>query len=323
VVQGLPAFSDPNLLVGTEHFGDAGVYRLAPDLAIVQSTDFFAPLVDDPYLFGQIAAANAMSDIFAMGAEVRTALNMVCFPDKDAELSVLSAILSGGAERVANAGGVIVGGHSIRDSEIKYGLAVTGVVHPDRMITNEGARPGDVLVRTKALGTGFITTAHRRQTCPEDVLHAACQSMTLLNLSASRAAVESGAHAATDVTGFGLAGHAYELAEASDVTLEISLESIPILTGASDLAEAGNLTGANRPNLEFVSRTIRVDAGVDLDSTLAGFLFDPQTSGGLLVAIPESAADDFIARCRAGGSSATTRIGRVVEPGDGRLHIAL
>jgi len=300
-VQSLPAFSDPDLLIGAESFSDAGIYRLRDDLAIVQSTDFFSPLVDDPFVFGQIAAANSMSDIFAMGGEVRTALNIVCFPDDEADLSILTEILRGGAERVSVAGGVVLGGHSVRDSEIKYGLAVTGVVHPGRMLTNRGAKPGDVLVLTKALGTGYVTTALRNNHCPDDVLKAACESMIQLNDVASQEAVRWGANAATDITGFGLAGHAFELAEASGVTVEIELNRVPMLPGALRLAEKGNLTRANATNLAYVQKSIEVGAGVDLSAVASGFLFDPQTSGGLLVSLPEGAVEEYIGGCEEAG----------------------
>ena len=205
-MQGLPSFSDPNLLVGAEHFSDAGVYRLADGMAIVQSLDFFPPLVNDPFVFGQIAAANSLSDVYAMGGRPITAMNIVGFPDDKLGFDVLQEILRGGAERVLAAGAVLLGGHSVRDAEIKYGLSVTGIVDPDHMITNEAAAPGDVLVLTKPLGTGFVTTALRAGKCPDDVLAAACASMMRLNDTAAEAALSVGAKAATDITGFGLAG---------------------------------------------------------------------------------------------------------------------
>lgn len=324
-MQSLPAFSDPDLLIGAESFSDAGIYRLRDDLAIVQSTDFFSPLVDDPFVFGQIAAANSMSDIFAMGGEVRTALNIVCFPDNEADISILTEILRGGAERVSAAGGVVLGGHSVRDREIKYGLAVTGIVNPERMITNRGAKPGDVLVLTKALGTGYVTTALRHDKCPDDVLEAACESMTQLNDAASREAVRCGANAITDITGFGLAGHAFELAEASRVTVEVELNRLPMLPGALELAEKGNLTRANATNLAYVEKSMEVVAGVDLSATVSGFLFDPQTSGGLLVSLPEGAVEGFISGCEAAGlgSGGVRVIGSVCEAEVGvglRIH---
>lgn len=306
MVRDLPSFTDPDLLIGAEQFSDAGVYRLAPDLAIVQTCDFFAPIVDDPFIFGQIAAANAMGDVYAMGARPKTALNIVGFPDRDLELSVLTEILRGGAERVLAAGAVIVGGHSVRDSEVKYGLAVTGVVHPERMLTNARARPGDALVLTKALGTGLIATAARAGRCPDDVLDGAQASMIALNKDASEAAVALGARSATDITGFGLAGHALEMAQASGVTLEIELGALPALPGAMELAVPENHSGATATNRAYVGDQIELPDGAGARAEL---LFDPQTSGGLLVAIEPARAPELVVRL---GAPAAV-IGRVIE----------
>jgi len=295
-VRGLPRFDDPNLLVGAEGFSDAGVYRLRADLCIVQSVDYFPPLVDDPYQFGQIAAANSMSDLFAMGARPVTALNIVCFPDKELDLSVLRAILDGGAERVRAAGAVVLGGHSLRDQEIKYGLAVTGVAHPDQLLTSRHARPGDVLVLTKPLGTGFLTTANKAGRCDPSVFAAAVESMRALNRAAGEAAVELQASAATDVTGFGLAGHALELAEASGVTLELHVGQLPLLPGAVECLQQGFRTRASQSNREYVERELRVEG--QPDPTRLEFLFDAQTSGGLLVCLSEERVEEFLRRVR-------------------------
>lgn len=319
-MQGLPRFQDPNLLIGAEHFSDAGVYRLADDLAIVQTTDFFPPVVNDPFVYGQIAAANALSDVYAMGAQPRTALNIVGFPDKDLDLSILNEILRGGAERVIAAGAVIVGGHSVRDSEIKYGLAVTGIVDPKRLLTNERARAGDLLVLTKGLGVGFITTANRGDRCPPETLQAACASMVALNATASQAAVDLGASAATDITGYGLAGHACEMAEASNVTIELSLQRLPLLPGAVELATAANFTRAVAGNREFTIERTETAAGA-AECDLLPFMYDPQTSGGLLVAVPPGAAGEFVQRCRAGGAGMATVVGQVLPPSGKRLRI--
>lgn len=321
-MQGLPRFQDPDLLIGAEHFSDAGVYRLGPDLAIVQTVDFFPPVVDDPFVYGQIAAANSLSDVYAMGAQPRTALNIVGFPDKDLDLSILNEILRGGAERVLAAGAVIVGGHSVRDAEVKYGLAVTGTVDPSRMLTNEGARPGDLLVLTKALGTGFITTANRRDECSADTLAAACASMVALNAVASAAAVELGASAVTDITGFALAGHACEMAEASHVTIEIELAKLPLLPGAKELAVKANYTRAIASNREHTAGRTELGGGVEA-SDLLPFMFDPQTSGGLLVALPAGQAGEFIQRCRTGGATYAAVVGRVGKAGAKRLRTVL
>jgi len=318
-VQGLPRFDDPNLLVGAEHFSDAGVYRLADGLAIVQSVDFFPPLVDDPFLFGQIAAANSLSDLYAMGARPVTAMNIVGFPDKDAPLEILQRILAGGAERIIAAGAVIVGGHSVRDTEIKYGMAVTGIIDPKKMMTNAAARPGDVLVLTKPLGTGFITTANRAGKCPEDTLKAACASMARLNKDASEHAVALGAKAATDITGFGLAGHALEMALASDVTIELTLERLPLLPGVEVLAKKGHHTRANATNRAHAESSLSL---VECEkNSRVEFLFDPQTSGGLLVAIDAPHADELVARCRAAGLTDAAIVGHVIEKSEHALVV--
>lgn len=312
----LPVFEDPNLLVGAEHFADAGVYRLADDLAIVQSLDFFPPVVDDPETFGRVAAANALSDLYAVGATPRTAMNIVGFPDKELGMEVLGAILRGGAERVRAAGAVVLGGHSVRDAEVKYGLSVTGTVDPARMLSNAAARPGDVLVLTKALGTGFVTTALRGDACPAEVAEAAIASMVALNDVASRAAVELGARAATDITGFGLGGHALEMAEASAATIVFELAALPLLPGVAALAEAGHRSRANGSNAEHVEpRLERRGAAHPAEP----FVFDPQTSGGLLVALEAGRAAELVARCRAGGATAATIVGRVEAAGEAAL----
>ncbi len=296
VVRALPRFDDPNLIVGAEGFSDAGVYRLRDDLLIVQSLDFFPPLVDDPFVFGQIAAANSLSDIYAMGGRPITALNIVGFPDDELELEILGEILRGGADRVQQAGGVIAGGHTVRDAEIKYGLSATGIVTPEALMTNQHARPGDVLVLSKPLGTGFITTAYKAKRCPAEVIAAAAESMVMLNAAASEAAVAVGARAATDITGFGLAGHATELAQSSDVTVVIELERLPILAGAKELARQGNKTRASKSNRSFAEHLLRIEANAD--ALLTEFIFDAQTSGGLLVSVPPERGDEFVDRCR-------------------------
>jgi len=310
-VRDLPKFEHPDLIVGVDHFSDAGVYRLGERLAIVQTLDFFPPLVDDPYLFGQIAAANSLSDLYALGAEPRTAMNIVCFPDNELELSVLERILAGGAERVQAAGAVVLGGHSIRDAEIKYGLAVTGVVDPQRLITSQGARPGDAVLLTKPLGTGFVTTANKAGRCPPEVYQAACRSMAALNAAASRAAVAAGASAMTDITGFGLLGHAIELAAASGVTIELELARLPILPGAVELADRKNWTRAMGTNRQYAEGRVELAGG--LDEQLLPFLYDPQTSGGLLVCIDPGRADEFCRQVQAAGEAQPALIGQVLE----------
>lgn len=311
-MQGLPSFdNDPNLIVGAKDFSDAGVYRLRDDLYIVQSLDFFPPLVDDPYTFGQIAAANSLSDIFAMGARPVTVLNIVGFPDDKLDLKILNEILRGGADKVVEAGAVVTGGHSVRDVEIKFGLSVTGVVEPANLVTNSKAQPGDVLVLTKALGTGFVTTAFKAGRCDDDTLSAAVAGMTQLNSIGAEAARAVGAHAATDITGFGLAGHANEMAVASGVTVELKIDQLPLLPGAAELAERGNKTRASATNRGFLKTAMRIEGSPD--PLKMEFAFDAQTSGGLLISVAKDRADELVDRAREAGAGATCIVGSVHE----------
>ena len=317
-MRGLPKFEHPDLLAGTDNFSDAGVFRLRPDLCIVQSLDFFPPLVEDPYTFGQIAASNSLSDIYAMGATPTTAMNIVGFPDDELDLQVLQDILSGGAERIKHAGAFLVGGHTVRDTEIKYGLSVTGTVHPQKLATNSGATPGHFLMLSKPLGTGFITTANKKGKCPKEAYDAAVESMVRLNSGASIAAIRHGASAITDITGFGLAGHAREMAVASGVTLTIYLESLPLLPEAIRLGSDGFRTRASASNFEFAQNDIISDR--DADDDLFAIAFDPQTSGGLLVALPEENVSQFAADVSETDGFEPLAIGRVDEHQDVSLR---
>ncbi len=319
VVADLPRFSDPDLLVGTEHFSDAGVYRLREDLAIVNTVDFFPPLVDDPFTFGQIAATNALSDVYATGGEPKTVLNIVCFPDDAADPQVLQQILRGASNRVEAAGAVVVGGHSLRDTEIKFGLAVTGIVDPRRMLTNAGARTGDAVVLTKALGTGFAVTAFRSDKCPAETFDAAVASMTTLNRAAKDAALACDSHGMTDVTGFGLAGHAHEMAQASGVTLVLEVDRLPKIPGTELLARAGHHSRATKTNRDFVEPDMAVETDGN-DAQLA-YLFDAQTSGGLLISVPADRADQLVQRCHDAHLTAATIIGHVENKSDAALVI--
>ncbi|MCL4213067.1 MAG: selenide, water dikinase SelD [Gemmatimonadales bacterium] len=283
----LPRESDPRLLVGRETFDDAGVFRVADDLALVQTVDFFAPIVDDPYRFGRIAAANALSDVYAMGGEPLTAMNIVGFPDKKLPLSVLTEILRGGQDAVHEAGARIVGGHTVIDEELKYGLAVTGRVHPDRILSNANARAGDLLVLTKPLGIGVLATAGKAGALTPEQDEALYRAMSTLNAAASKAAVELGARCATDITGFGLLGHALHIARASDVTLHIAHADVPLLEGAREALVAGFATGGAKRNAEWVAGSVDWN---DTGSDVRALLTDPQTSGGLLVALPPAQA---------------------------------
>ena len=285
--------SDVRLLVGRETFDDAGVFQLTDDLALVQTVDFFAPIVDDPYDFGRVAAANALSDVFAMGGEPITAMNIVGFPVGQLPLSVLTDVLRGGQDAVHEAGAHIVGGHTITDEELKYGLSVTGTVHPKRILTNAAAQAGDLLVLTKALGTGILSTAAKRGQLGAVEAASLVKSMTTLNAVASRAAVAAGARCATDITGFGLLGHASHIARASDVTLRIDVSSVPLLPGTEASLAAGALTGGAARNEAYLEPL--VEWGRTTEEQRA-YLVDPQTSGGLLVALPKAAVADYLSR---------------------------
>jgi selenide,water dikinase len=283
----------------------------------VQTIDFFPPVVDDPFVYGQIAASNALSDIYAMGGVPKTALNLVGFPDDKEPFDWLGEIVRGGAERCQAAGAVVVGGHSVRDQEIKFGLAVTGIIHPAKIITNATARPGDRLVLTKALGTGMITSAAKAGACPEEVLAAACASMIQLNDIGRDVMLAAGAHAATDITGFGLAGHAYEMAEGSKVTLVLELSRLPILEGAEPLARKPFLTRASGTNAGYVEPGLRKEG--KLDATRLEFFYDAQTSGGLLISVPADRAEELVKNAVARGATSTCIVGEVTERGEKAL----
>jgi len=315
----LPKRRHPDLLVGTETHDDAGVFRLRPDLALVQTVDFFPPVVDDPYTFGRMAAANALSDVYAMGGVPITALNLVCYPDDKIGPEWLGEILRGGAERCEEAGCTIVGGHSVRDAEIKFGMAVTGTIHPDRIITNAGAKPGDVLILTKPLGTGFVTTAAKKHDCPPELLDAAVESMTTLNDGACRAMLAVGVNAATDVTGFGLAGHAYEMAHGSNVTIALALNALPRLRGIDGIDLVKYRTRASKTNREYTEAETEYAPG--LDELLLEFAYDAQTSGGLLLSVPEAKADDLVARLKVEMTLVAAIIGRVESRADKALRL--
>ena len=293
VLAPIPGASDERILVGRETFDDAGVFLLSDDLALVQTVDFFAPIVDDPYTFGQIAAANALSDVYAMGGQPLTALNIVAFPKDKLPLSVLTDVLRGGLDKVHEAGAHVIGGHTVLDDELKYGLAVTGRAHPKFLLTNAGARPGDRLVLTKPLGTGILSTAIKRGELPAGAQSEVLESMKALNGAASRAALAVGARCATDVTGFGLLGHASHVARASQVTLRFFTGALPVFAGVSDASARGVTTGGADRNLDYVRAL--VDWGDATESSRA-LLVDPQTSGGLLVAVRPDRVAAYLSR---------------------------
>lgn len=282
----LPPQHDPRLLVGFDLADDAGVVRLDAERALVQTVDFFTPVVDDPYTFGAIAAANALSDVYAMGGEPLSALNILCWCDH-LPPEMLAALLRGGLDKVREAGAVLAGGHSVTAPEPKYGLAVTGLVHPDRIWANRGARPGDGLWLSKPLGTGIVTTAMKRQQCAADVADTAVAVMSTLNRSVRDAALAGAVHAATDITGFGLIGHAWEMARASDVRFVFDGAALPVLPDAEALAAAGHLTRGNLSNRVYVGDALDLEG---LSDTMQCVVADPQTSGGLLLAVPGDGA---------------------------------
>jgi selenide,water dikinase len=310
---------DPNLLVGTETGDDAGVYRLTDDLAIVQTIDFFPPIVNDPFVYGQIAAANSLSDVYAMGGTPCTALNLVGYPDDKENLDWLGEICRGGEERLEAARVVLLGGHTVRDTEIKFGYAVTGTIHPDRILTNAGAKPGDKLVLTKPLGTGFITTANRSGNCPEEVLRAAVASMIQLNDTGKDAMLAAGAHAATDVTGFGLAGHAFGMAKGSGATIVLELSRLPLLPGAEKLAHRPYLTRASATNADYVAEDLKVEGKAD--PVRMEFFYDAQTSGGLLISLPGESSEKLVADLHSSGITAARIVGEVVPRGEKALIV--
>lgn len=302
--------SHPDLLVGISTGDDAGVYRLSDEIAIVNTVDFFTPVVDDPFTYGQLSATNALSDIYAMGGVPKTALNIVCWPQSGLPGEMLGEILRGGAEKAREAGVVIVGGHSVGDEEVKYGMAVTGVIDPRRIIQNVGARVGDALLLTKPLGTGVLLTAFKRDRLAAEFYAAAVRAMTTLNAASAQAMLRREVHAATDITGFGLAGHGTKMADGSAVTLRIEESDLPLLPGALDCCREGMIPAGGRRNREFFGPRTRVSDEVAAE--MVEIFFDPQTSGGLLIALPESEALPLLSDLQADGNLEAAMVGRVV-----------
>lgn len=295
----LPKQTDPNVLIGFDTGDDAGVYQLTADLALVQTVDFFTPIVDDPYTFGQLAAANALSDVYAMGGHPISALSIVGFPNTGRDVSILKRILQGGLAKMQEAGCAVIGGHSIGDEEIKFGYAVTGLINPKRVLSNAGARPGDRLILTKRIGTGVISTALKQNGAPQGAVEAAIESMTTLNRAASETALRFDVHAATDITGFGLLGHARGMAVASNVSLVLDAARLELLPGALECARRGYLPGGLKRNFEFVSGCVEFANGIPED--IRNLFYDPQTSGGLLLATSASDAPRLLAALREQG----------------------
>ena len=325
---------DANVLVGFDHADDAGVYRIAPDIALVQTVDFFTPVVDDPYTFGQIAATNSLSDVYAMGARPLSSLALVCFPEKG-EIAVLEQILAGGLSKMVEAGCTVIGGHSIRDEETKFGYSVTGIVHPEKVLANTGAKPGDGLILTKALGTGVISTAIKKDKAKPEWINAAVNSMTTLNKVAAEVITDSvsegtltvpaeqnqarqqsasrgrwAVHALTDITGFGLIGHVRELALGSNVSVQLLSENIPLLPGAIECVRAGYIPGGLKANREFAECVVEYQS--EISEELKTLLFDPQTAGGLLISVSDRHLEPLLQELRNAGVPAS-HIGSVTE----------
>ena len=311
---------DPNVLVGFDHADDAGVYLVAPDLALVQTVDFFTPVVDDPYTFGQIAATNSLSDVYAMGGSPMTSLALVCFPEK-ADLYILERILAGGLSKMMEAGCTVIGGHSIRDDETKFGYAVTGKINPHRVMVNGEARAGDRLLLTKRIGTGVISTAIKKGAAEEKWIDAAVHSMTTLNKAAAEVATrpEFEVHTMTDITGFGLIGHAREIAVASDVSMRVFANRVPAMEGAFECIRAGHIPGGLKANREFAECVVAYDEGIEEDVKM--LMFDPQTAGGLLISVRDSDSQRLAGELQSAGVEAA-EIGEVIAHSKSLISVA-
>ena len=314
----LPANRDPNLLVGFETQDDAGIYRLNEETALIITADFITPPVDDPFVFGQIAAANAISDVYAMGGRPITCLNLVGFPSKILDAGILQKIIAGGLSKITEAGAVLAGGHTTDDDEPKYGLAVNGIVHPEKFWTNTGARPGDALVLTKPIGSGVLFNANLKHRVPAEALDECLQILITLNKNTAEVMHGFDIHAATDITGFGLAGHAYEMAKGSHVRLDIYLDDVPIMASALEMYSQGVTTGVNRSNRKLVEKALRFEKRWP-DRHLE-IVYDPQTSGGLMVAVPEDQSAALVAALRASGVPWANEIGRIAQLEDS-IHL--
>jgi selenide,water dikinase len=317
VLAGLPAISDPKVLVSADTCDDAGVYQISEDLALVQSVDVFTPNVDDPYVFGQIAAANSLSDIYAMGGKPVTALSVVGFPIETMSHKIMNRMLRGGIDKMKEAGVEVIGGHSIKDTEIKFGFAVTGIIHPGKIITNDRAQPGDVLVLTKPLGTGVISFASQLERASGEAMDTISRSMAELNKAAAETMVEEGVTTATDVTGFGLMGHLSEMAAQSGVTAEIYADQVPFFDGVLDMVHEELISGAIERNREYAAQFVEVAEGIIKDVEIA--LYDPQTSGGFLIAIGENRASAFLVKLKKKGLRNAAIIGKIVARSEGKI----
>jgi selenide,water dikinase len=319
ILAALPRQQHPDLLVGLETADDAGVYRLTPEIALIQTVDFFTPIVNDPYLFGQIAAANALSDVYAMGGKPLTAMNILCVSLKMVDREDLQAILAGGLDKIHEAGALLVGGHSVEDAELKYGLAVTGIVHPDRVLANAGARVGDRLILTKPLGTGVIATASKGRLASPEIQAQVAEVMRTLNRIPEDILAAGHIHAATDITGFGFFGHALEMARGSQVIMTFSASRIPILAAAKEFALLGLVPAGSFANRRFCESHLQVAPGTD--PLLLDLYSDAQTNGGLLLSVAPAAAAAIVARFQEEGYAATAVVGKVMEAGSGIIRV--
>jgi len=317
----LPKFDDPNYLNREQHFSDAGIYRISETHALVQTVDFFTPIVDDPYLFGQIAAANALSDVYAMGGKPLTALNIICFPTSCQPLEIMQTILRGGYDKVKEAGAVVVGGHSIEDPEPKYGLSVTGLVEIKRLISGSGACPGDLLVLTKPLGTGIINTAVKGEMIAEKEVDLVTGTMATLNAAASAAMLECGVLACTDITGFSLLGHLHEMLLSSSVSAELKFDQIPLFPRVKEMVSMGMIPGGAYRNLDYVLPHINWQGSADTKDDALIIMADPQTSGGLLAAVAPGKIESFLASLKTRKTLGEV-IGRITEGPENKITIS-
>jgi len=301
---------DPNLLIGFDSADDAAVYKVSDEIGVIQTVDFFPPMVEDPYTFGKIAATNALSDVYAMGGEVKTAMNIVCFP-QSWDINMLGEILRGGSEKVIEAGGVLVGGHSINDVDVKYGLSVMGTVHPDKIYANNGGHPGDKLIITKKLGVGIISTAHRVGEATQEAMDQAIESMTSLNKYAAQCCKKYDIHGCTDITGFGFLGHLHEMVDGK-LSCKVYADQLPVFPEALEYADEFLLTAVAQQNRNHVGRHVLFDE--DISFAMQEVMFDPQSSGGLLIVLPADQADNLLADIRALGVPSAI-VGEMMEPG--------
>ena len=307
---------DPNLLIGFDSADDAAVYKVSDDIGVIQTVDFFPPMVEDPYTFGKIAATNALSDVYAMGGEVKTAMNIVCFP-QNWDINMLGEILRGGSEKVIEAGGVLVGGHSINDVDVKYGLSVMGTVHPDKIYANNGGHPGDKLIITKKLGVGIISTAHRVGEATQEAMDAAIDSMTSLNKYAAQCCKQYDIHGCTDITGFGFLGHLHEMVDGK-LSCKVFVDQLPVFPEALEYADEFLLTAVAQQNRNHVGRHVKFDE--DISFAMQEVMFDPQSSGGLLIVLPADQADSLLADIRELGVPSAI-VGEMMEPSGKEIYV--